>query len=220
MVSWADASGNLWIFGGEGLPSTRVVGDLNDLWVYNGLPTAAHSPLPLELVSFSAQKFSHSVQLYWRTINERGVSLFYIERSSNGRNFNRIGTVQAKGNTTSESNYSFTDNNPLSSLDFYRLKEVDADNKFTYSQIVVINIDQSMLFEVFPNPARDVLNLQYNLIGTEGKVQISDATGRVVKEIQLQVSSNTTSILIDVSMLPKGFYFLRIGNQNLKFIKE
>lgn len=93
--------------------------------------------LPLRLLDFHANKQAGSVQLSWTTSSEINTSYFELQRGSDGINFNKLATIPTHNNI-SVNNYSFVDQQPLPT-NYYRLKMVDIDGKFTYSGILKIN---------------------------------------------------------------------------------
>ena len=194
-----------------------------------GLVRYGFNALPLHLLTFTAHKQGNTNLLQWQTAQEINVDHFIVERSSNpnttvggtsGREFSTIGKVKA-GST----NYSFTDNNPLKATNYYRLKMVDKDGQYTYSPIRSINNSGTFSVSIYPNPAKDNLQiqiesdkpttLQLQIISQEGKVLLSHNT-----------TATAGSILrsINISALAKGSYFLRATStenqeNNVKFEK-
>ncbi|HEY4287837.1 MAG TPA: T9SS type A sorting domain-containing protein [Puia sp.] len=122
-----------------------------DLAVYNNLVI-----LSLQLVSFNASMSQKQVNLDWSTSQEENLISFTIQRSTGLSDFKDIGEVSATGNsaTQTQANYSFTDNNPLSGISYYRLKVTSKDGTSVYSKTVAVNYSttQSISFTLFPNP--------------------------------------------------------------------
>ena len=159
--------------------------------------------------------------LNWISANEVNVDRFEIERSLNGRDFGMIGKIKA-----GMSNYSFTDNNPLKATNYYRLKMVDKDAQFTYSTVRMLNNSGSFYVSIYPNPAKDNLQVQIDSDKkTTLQLQVLSADGKVL------LSNNTTategSILrsINIGALAKGSYFLKAttadkNEQLVKFEKQ
>jgi Secretion system C-terminal sorting domain len=188
----------------------------------------ATTPLPLRLISFTGKKVESGNQLNWQTSNEVGVSHFEIERSENGKSFDKIGETSANGGPAENVDYKFIDtstslSNQSSSLIvqnsslFYRLKMIDLDGKYSFSKIISIKNEagQNSNLKLYPNPAISELNIE-NMEGST--VEVTTLNGQstsfnVLKKNELQSS-------IDVSTLPKGLYFLKAGNQISKFLKQ
>ncbi len=169
--------------------------------------------LPLHLLDFSASKQSNAVSLKWITENEVNTSHFDVERSSDGRTFNKLSSVTANS-TSSRSNYSFIDQKPLAGVGFYRIRMVDRDGRLTYSGIVKINFDRVQKFEVFPNPVRGTLSISgiqanktIKLLNTEGK------------ELFQKISTGQ-SMTIEMNRFPTGVYIVSYSDgQTVERIK-
>jgi uncharacterized delta-60 repeat protein len=179
--------------------------------------------LPISLASFTAAKQNYLVHLNWKTINEQNTESFEVERSLDGRSFARIGKVLAAGNSNSEKGYSFTDNlsvfAQLPSTVFYRLKTLDADGKTSFSKVLSVKMGVVKKLEVYPNPARNVLQLQTSEVG-KYVVQIQDISGRAVKSYQVSSSAGILNTVLDISSLQKGTYILRVNGEKVKFVKQ
>jgi uncharacterized delta-60 repeat protein len=190
--------------------------------------TNDNTALPLVLSSFYAQKQTTKVVLQWQTASEENVKQFVIERSSDGKTYKAIGQVAATGNSTLKLNYSFADASPfMSSNNYYRLVMQDGDGNYKYSKILVVKFDGllSTTMQVFPIPAKDVLQVQLP-DGLKGSValQIIDMNGRVVKANNLASDGNALNTTLDVNSLIKGVYILKAqaGNTTVisRFVKQ
>ncbi|HXO76170.1 MAG TPA: hypothetical protein VN824_13055, partial [Puia sp.] len=116
-------------------------------------------PLPEQLLSFTGTRLDALSQLSWTTSEEINTASFDIERSGDDQSFSSIGTVAAHGNSATTTDYTFIDNNPLKGNNYYRLKMVDADAKFTYSKVILLNFGSTLTVHVSPNPAHGTANL-------------------------------------------------------------
>ncbi|MEO8417025.1 MAG: VCBS repeat-containing protein, partial [Ginsengibacter sp.] len=124
--------------------------------------------LPLKLLGFNGSSQPGYNQLQWQTSGEVNTKWFEIERSTDGINFTKITTINNTGN--SNNNYSLQDKGLNSNKIFYRLKMVDMDGRFTYSQVIFINGDQKSGITIYPTIAIDVININIgsgNLLNTE-----------------------------------------------------
>ena len=160
---------------------------------------------PLKLISFTAKKEGKTNLLNWTSANEVNVDRFEVERSLDGRDFGMIGKIKAGLN-----NYSFRDNNPLKATNYYRLKMVDKDGQFAYSPVRMLNNSGSFFVSIYPNPAKDNLQVQVDSYKkTTLQIQVLSADGKVL------LSNNTTTIegsilrSINISSLQKGNYYLK-----------
>lgn len=184
------------------LPNNIFSGGEGDGWSAIVLPLG---PLPVELLSFSAEYAGEAHLLQWSTAAEINTMQFEVQRSADARNFHALGTVEPAGSASSGDNYRFRVNEPLNGNNFYRLKIVDNDGSFSFSNIVLLNNSGNVKFSLYPNPTADILNI---ILPTSGelaatKAIIYDAQGKLV--LQPQIFNNLTNA-IDISALPPGVY--------------
>ena len=173
------------------------------------------APLPLFLTSFNGKKVFENILLEWTTEHELQTDRFEIERSNNGSSFNKTGVVNAKGSGSLKNSYNFLDVNPADPINYYRLKMIDADGKFTYSNVLAFARYQSKdisITNVSPNPFTEKIN--FNIILTKGvplNLQLVDITGRVIftKSITGKAGSNVIEWK-GLSKLAKGIYYLKV----------
>ncbi|MEO9005237.1 MAG: T9SS type A sorting domain-containing protein [Ginsengibacter sp.] len=181
----------------------------------------ANGTIPLILVKFEAQLINQDVLLKWSTSSEQNNSYFDVERSADGNNFSSIGKVNATGNSSSTINYSLPDNDPAAGNNFYRLKMVDVDGKFTFCKIITVNIVEGKSLRIYPNPARNTLFLHSSGIDANALFQILDLSGKKVKEQKLVLTGTT---FVDISDLPKSVYKIIIktktNTEQLTFVKK
>jgi len=177
--------------------------------------------LPLNLSQFSASLINNSVKINWNTYNEVNVNNFLIERSADGRNFASVGSENAR-NTVGNNSYSFTDIKPLSGVSYYRLKMMDKDGSYKYSQIVVINNKAALSVEVFPNPVVNSVTISHPKGLSGAVIRILSPMGNTLQSIPVQVGSVQTGM--DVSNLQKGNYIVVFDNngerRTSKIIKQ
>ncbi len=187
------------------------------------MTTVVAETFPLKLLSFTARKQDKTNLLNWATAQEINVDHFEIERSTIGRDFNKIGVVISESAVGSSHNYSYTDNNPFASplsnsvgegpgVRYYRLKMIDKDGQFTYSPIRQININHSTLnIAIFPNPAKDKLQLQIDSDKRLAlKMDIITQDGKVVLSSNVSTTEGIILRSINISALQSGMYFLRV----------
>lgn len=175
--------------------------------------------VPVKLTSFTASKRTNVVELNWTTVNEQNMLAYEIERSADGIQFTTLGSVGATGRISSA--YSFIDNSPLASVNFYRLKMINTDLSFSYSRIVTVRFSSgNITFEAYPNPVKNNLNIHFTLPKGEVRIQLFDAQGRMVKQLQLQSSGSAIFTTVDMSNFQKGIYFIKVNNERLKIIKD
>jgi uncharacterized delta-60 repeat protein len=175
--------------------------------------------LPVHLTKFAAQKELQSVLLQWTTTSEIHTDRFEIEKSMDGRNYNRIATVNAQGNNASGMDYHSKDLQPAM-INFYRLKIIDQDGSFTYSKVLVVRFEERMTVQAFPNPVKNDLNVQFKVPAGKVDLALFDAAGRLVRNRQVTSNGNQLTVLVDMSGLTRGIYVLKVGVQSIKIIKE
>ena len=177
-------------------------------------------PLPLELIGFSVSKKEKFNQLNWTTWNEIDFDQFEIEKSFDGTIWYTLGSVAAQGNHTEQrTEYTFKDELPGKRKSFYRLKMLDVDGSFQYSNVLVIySASPEDLISLTPNPGNSFMK-----INADGDLKIN--TIRILNSIGepmfvTYLDQNT----IDVQSYPCGIYFIEItafGNKTIKkFIKS
>ncbi len=169
-----------------------------------------NSLLPVELTTFNAYRKGNSSAIVWETASERNVNFFQIERSTDARTFINIGQVKAFGNTTEAHKYLFMDDKPYAGINYYRLKIMDADEKFEYSRTVSVQYDKKIKAWVYPNPVSEKLILERDTEGVGSfDLEITDAVGRVyfnAKNIDNQQYS------LNFSNFTNGLYFVKMIN--------
>ncbi|MGC4100369.1 LamG-like jellyroll fold domain-containing protein [Ferruginibacter sp.] len=176
--------------------------------------------LPLHLLSFSAYKQGNSALLQWQTTDEINTSHFETERSFDGIVFEKIGSITAAGNSTVH-NYSFTDNTPAKGINYYRLKLLDKDGRYTYSAVAKVVFNNSDVeLNVYPNPAEKIITLQYASDQKTVTLTIFDQLGRAVLVKKL---TNQNLLQEDISKLGKGIYTIQLTDgtrqSRIKFVK-
>ncbi|MGB0862506.1 MAG: T9SS type A sorting domain-containing protein [Saprospiraceae bacterium] len=162
--------------------------------------------LPVELLYFYAEKQNENVRLDWQTATEINNSHFDVEWSTDGISFEKIGQVQGAGSTNSIRFYDFLHTSPALGFNYYRLKQVDFDGKYEYSDILNIEFQtRNIEYRIFPNPASSFITIENVEAGEV--IQIFSVNGQFVKTLHCNVST----AIIDISNLPKGTYFIKIG---------
>ncbi len=172
-----------------------------------------NSALPVSWNEFAAQKINNKVELNWQTASEKNTSHFVIERSIDAQNFSEIGLVKSAENSTQLSNYIFEDVNPqLASTNYYRLKQMDIDGRFTYSNIVSVLFDViNSSVQVFPNPTSNELNIDLGEIQQNITVKVLDNFGALAFT-KMYKNSQHIKLDEDFSALSAGIYFIEVSN--------
>ncbi|MEO5966651.1 MAG: T9SS type A sorting domain-containing protein, partial [Ferruginibacter sp.] len=169
--------------------------------------------LPVTLLEFTARAENKTVVTNWSTAQEINLKHFIVEHSADGINFNSIGTVNASGSSATNNSYEFVHNNPSFGANYYRLKQVDNDDTYTYSPVVRINFNAGKKLPIaYPNPVKSTLTLAipYDLFNLENyQIVIRDAKNALVKKQNL--THATSQIKLD--NLASGTYWLILTDQ-------
>lgn len=178
--------------------------------------------LPVILTNFTAEKSSKEVKLNWQTAQESNSSHFIVEKSIDGINFSFLQKIAAAGFSSLTKKYSTIDAQPFYGTNFYRIKMVDIDGKFTYSDIVAIKFDYTdAAIALFPNPAKTVIQLQIPSDKKEScEIEIQDMLGKIVKQQTVQLNNNLFSTSINVAGLKAGVYLLVVKHGEIKEVKK
>ena len=171
--------------------------------------------LPIELIAFSATALENQVYLRWTTASEENNSYYSIERSQNGETFESIGEMDGAGTSTSIRNYRFTDRAPVHGRSYYRLKQVDFNGNFSYSQIegVLIVPKDDYSLNIRPNPVakNEVLTIDYSLPANlnytnPAIISIIDLRGIVM--FKENVEQNKNALTVQTENFSDGIYLV------------
>ncbi|ACT93167.1 choice-of-anchor E domain-containing protein [Dyadobacter fermentans] len=165
--------------------------------------TYAEGALPVTLVSFNAKKRENVSELEWKTTAEINSDRFEIERSIQGGDWEKIGTVAAAKQSSVLSSYSFTDSEPLNGQNLYRLKMIDSDETFAYSRIVNLTFKNKSELIVYPNPASERITVKSEEQNDVSKIEIYNRLG--VLETQSEDGNS-----INVQKLINGIYSIKV----------
>ncbi|HNK99248.1 MAG TPA: FG-GAP-like repeat-containing protein, partial [Chitinophagales bacterium] len=157
--------------------------------------------LPIELTDFTGSQQGHAVKLEWTTASELNNDKFIIERSSNGDDFDAIGIVSGAGTTEIVHNYQFFDQAPAGGINYYRLKQVDLDGAFTYSQMIVVEVSgEASYLKIYPNPSNGLCTIM-NTDGSSEIVMLNE-----LGEVVYTITGNANITHINIGQLPAGMY--------------
>ncbi len=180
--------------------------------------------LPLTLTHISASLQNGKGLLQWQTTNEVNTQKFVIEVSHDGLTFTPLDSVNAKS-TMGSNTYSFTDVSIKSGVTYYRLKMIDRDGKFTYSNVVSLRLNQSISIGISSNPVSNIANLSFTAsVAGKYTIQIVDMAGKVIHQIGANVVVGSNKLTFDTHGYSKGEYILTLANSegmkaSIKFIK-
>jgi hypothetical protein len=161
--------------------------------------------LSVELVRFTGEENDRESELNWETASELDNDYFVVEHSTNGSDFSMLERVEGAGTSTVANNYKYVHKNPESGDNFYRLKQVDFNGAFEYSNIVLIQIGAYQASaSIYPNPAHDVLTFE----GDAATLTFYDIYGKQV----MQQTTTEEFYSLDVSKLKVGVYMIEVSN--------
>lgn len=207
---------NSWRFNNLSITNTSATVYINsDIWVdgiyykadgvdLQGTGSINGGPLPIELISFTAESSNNMIILYWSTASEENNDYFVIERSSNCNNWYQLIQIPGAGNSQVPLDYSWIDIDPLVGVSYYRLTQVDYDGQSeTFAPIAVNFFGRNPL--IYPNPAQNQINLPDfgHIMDQQGKLIFVGEPGEN-----------------NISFLPSGLYYITINGITQPFIKE
>ena len=183
--------------------------------------------LSVDMTKFTVHKDKNTAVLDWSTASEKNNASYNIERSGDGINFSSVGSIKGNGNSVVFRNYTFTDVNPISGMNYYRLKLIDNNGGIEYSKILSMDITKFLThITVSPQPVKNIATITLN-VNADCNVNsaVYDVIGRKVVQLEdthLIEGENTMSI--DSSILGDGVYYLIITNgdgisEKIKLIK-
>lgn len=163
--------------------------------------------LPLYWMEFTAKECSGNVCLQWQTENEQNTSHFEIEKSTDGMTFTKFES-QKSTNQPGKHRYQATDNNPVSGINYYRIKQIDVNGSYTYSTIITIKIDSPMGIKIVPNPANNYIILKGD--SNAKSVSVYNITG----QLQTQWNDINNNQQLNISHLSEGIYIIKVLQNN------
>ncbi len=175
------------------------------------------TPTPVKFVNFSGRRNGNTNILNWTTANESFNKGFFIERSLNGIDYTAIDfviSIAPGGNSNAALHYSYTDLNISGTKQFYRLRQVDLDQKTRLSNIIVIRGDKpamTIVAGLFPNPAISYVNVMIETpVKDDVTLIITDMNGKIIQKHRAVVETGSNNIIVNVSHLVSGTYLLKL----------
>jgi len=180
----------------------------NSFSVFTLATISTLNALPVELLSFTAAPTGNDVRLNWRTATESGNDYFAVEHSTDGSRFRELGRVAGAGDSAAPLSYDYPHADVPQGIHYYRLRQVDFDGSYEYSEVVSVQIAGAPgALRLFPNPARE--EVQLLSAGTEAlRYDLFDAFGRLLRSDAVAPQGR-----IDISGLTQGTYLLRVSSQ-------
>jgi hypothetical protein len=222
-TSWENKGGDIIGTPASGNITTTARQAVFSPWTFASL-SSTFNPLPLTLLSFTAKSVADKrVHLKWETVNEQNTAYFEIQRSQDGLDFTAIGQIPAAENSPQIQAYAVTDDSPLAGINYYRLKMVDLDNKFSYSNLAWAEIGQGnklILDKIYPNPFKNEFTISF-FAPKEAFYQVNLTNLQGIKVWQAQGKNDLSPAIIhsvQLPNLPNGVYLINIqvGAQTLQ----
>ncbi|MDX2302074.1 MAG: malectin domain-containing carbohydrate-binding protein [Microscillaceae bacterium] len=184
------------------------------------------APLPISLLSFTAQKTGTSTNLLeWITASEQDNRGFEIEKSNDAQNFTSIGFVDGAGNSNELRSYQFTDTQAAESA-YYRLKQIDNSGTFAYSKVIFVR-GSDQTWALYPNPASSevkILTDEANLTSQDVRLEVVDLQGTKILSIEGNVGDLEAELNRRLPSMPAGLYLCRFmtteGIHTFKLVKS
>lgn len=168
--------------------------------------------LPVTLTDFNAAAQGKQVLLKWATANEFNSDYFEIERSTDQQHFTSINRVKGSGTSAVVRNYQSIDTFPAIGLNYYRLKQVDFDGKYTYSKVVTVRFSTSTSKElsIYPNPVANYVKINFSARTTKLTAKLVDVNGRIVLVMKGDINHINQQLNSRLPKIVPGMYVLQL----------
>ena len=180
-----------------------------------------HNDLSLVLKNMTLETAGSQVQMYWEPVSQIEHAKFIVERSENGTDWVSKDAINGGNNNLSAMGFSYVDANPIDVGAYYKIKQMDIDGKFKFSNVIFIKKfnNQNGAIAIYPNPTTEGIYLQVEKFEALN-YSLSDASGRIILEKKLESSVT----FIDLNAFVTSVYFLTVKNsknyQVFKIIKN
>ncbi len=212
----AHYTGGTWNEGTNGAASGSGPGPYTrkrtGITTFSPFAVIGQGALPVELSYFRALKSGNTALLEWQTLSELNNAYFGIERSNDGINYHELVQMAGTGNSNTAINYHYTDTHPAPGINYYRLRQVDTDGRYSYSPVRSLSYGSAKDFSVIPTIAHSDIRIELSSpVETDARIELIEvSTGRLLQTVTLE--SGTDSHTIAVSHLPAGMYFIKLQN--------
>lgn len=214
-----DNTTNIVYFQHDFVPSSGTESDQNNGFFFTlGSTDFTTTILPIELSQFTVTCLPTQIKIEWETLSEVNSDYFEIEKSNDGINFMKIGTINASQNSSELKTYTWNDNIERE-LSYYRLKQVDLNGKISYSEIISSNCTREENFKIYPNPFNNQININIETTISPFEVCIKDDLGRVIFKQTIENNSNHFTIELDDS-IESGIYYIVLHNSSFYLMEK
>jgi hypothetical protein len=181
--------------------------------------------VPVELSSFTANVTKQAVQLNWTTVTEKNNSGFEVQRRSENKDWEIIGFIAGRGTTTELSNYSFTDVIKASGSFSYRLKQIDFDGTYEFSDEISVEVSLPLEFNLaqnYPNPFNPSTVISFSITqSTNVNLSVFNLLGeKVVTLINEMKDAGSHELEFNAANLTSGIYLYRLEAGNFVSVKK
>ena len=173
-------------------------------------PVIAPVVLPVEFAYVGVSQKDGNVIIDWVTYTQTNNEKFEVQRSNDNKDFITIGEVKGAGNSFHKINYKFVDSNILNGIYYYRIKQTDFDGIYSYSDVMSINLQNTLNLKVYPNPANEYISV---ISSNDDSFKLFNTLGTEVGRYQI-ISDNGN---INISKLEPGLYFI-LGTKSSEII--
>lgn len=194
-------------------------------WSLNAYVTFNYgTPLPLTWLYVRGEMRTEGARIDWATASESRTDSFYIEHSTDGRAFRAVGSLPAAGNSQQTRYYQFIHSQPDPGMNYYRIRQTDEDDRFTYSHVIsLMHLSSLKKASIAPNPVRDMLYVALPDGKRATQLEIYDRRGTLL--LRKQEAGSSTLLRVPAEQLSSGWYVLKVlydggGLESLKFVKE
>lgn len=182
------------------------------------------STLPVVWSSFNGFAEDNEVQLEWATAQEVNTDYYSVLRSTDGLNFEELGTIDAAGNASTQSNYTFVDERPIEGSAFYKITQYDLDGQFTSTEVIQIQTELSLDLawtHIGPNPVVDATQLGFTVTKDQAMtLQVFNLSGQIVHQEQLQALRGSNAHTLDMNGIASGMFVVRLSSPSGKLDKK
>jgi hypothetical protein len=174
--------------------------------------------LPVELLSFKANRNGEKTAIKWESVQEVGIANYVVQRSTDGVNFQPMGTVKPTAkNAQEKAAYTFMDEKPTTGINYYRLQMNDVDGRVAYSKIESVDFAAKLSGKTFPNPFSANLTVEVELeknIKGDVSIEVFDMVGKLIYSKKVVADGSKLNVNIPTEDLVSGAYLLRMKNGN------
>ncbi|MBL7737301.1 MAG: T9SS type A sorting domain-containing protein [Chitinophagaceae bacterium] len=191
--------------------------------IYEWLLDPVYITLPVAMKSYTARLVDDRVELKWVTTMEQDNASFVIERAGADQQYTTIGQMPGAVNHSGEKSYTFTDNNPLPDLSFYRLVQVDIDGKKTYFDIkkILNQKGNSASVIVSPNPIVGDASAFISISRSQKiAMTLTDMNGKIIQQVNGIYGQGSSEVKLRASGLSKGVYLLKVSGEDFNVTKK